>query len=75
MQDTFSIDLYGALEIADALFTEQSVASSESGLGQREVLREALQPLELLHQDAVEPDGLAFRTCLRIRELRQQHFD
>jgi hypothetical protein len=75
MQEIPSIELYGALEIVDALFTEQSVASGESTPRHLEALHEALRPLELLRQDAVEPDGLAFRTCLRLRELRQKHFD
>jgi hypothetical protein len=69
MQDTFSIDLYGALEMADALFTEQSVASGESLPRHVELLCEALRPLELLYDDVIEPDGLAFRTCLRIRDI------
>jgi hypothetical protein len=75
MLDTFSIDLYGALEIADSLFTEQSAASGESKPRHSEVLRDALQPVEMLRQDAVEPVGLAFRTCLRIRGVLQQHVD
>lgn len=72
MQETFSNELYGALEIAEALLTEQSVDRGASTPAHLKVLREALRPLDLLHEDVIEPSGLAVRTCLRIRGVRQE---
>jgi hypothetical protein len=74
MQEAFSIELHGALELSDTLFTEQSLASGESTPRHLEVLREALRPFDLLREDVIEPSGLAFRICRRIRELRQENF-
>lgn len=72
MQETFSNELYTSLQIADELFTELSMERGTSTPGHSEVLREALRPLDLLHKDVAEPNGLAVRTCLRIRDLRQE---
>jgi hypothetical protein len=71
MHESFSLDLHGALNVSDALFPEQSATSGECTPRHLEALREALRPLHLLRGDAIEPDGLASRTCLRIRCMRQ----
>jgi len=70
MQDKLVGYLLGALEIEEILFVEQALASDAEARHHLELLRLALAPLEPIRQEANVPEGLAQRTCLRIREVR-----
>lgn len=67
--------LSAALEIAETLFVEPSLADSAEAQRQLEALCLAIAPLELLRQEIEAPEGLAHRTCQRIGEVRNSRID
>ena len=75
MQEHFFEYLRGALEMSDTLLTEHSDVSDANAQTHLQALREALAPLESLSDDVTVPDGLAVRTCQRIRGMRQENFE
>jgi hypothetical protein len=62
--------LLGALEVEETVFVEQSLVGDAEAQGHLELLRLALAPLEPLRQEVNAPEGLASRTCQRVREVR-----
>ena len=61
--------LLGAMEAEEVTLIEQTLAADGDARGELELLQMAIARLEPLCQQADAPDGLARRTCQRIREL------
>jgi len=59
--------LLGALDASEHLAIDQHLESSAEARLQLEILRRCLLPLEIAFEECAVPDGLARRTCLRIR--------
>ena len=71
MQDDLIGYLLGCLEVEEITLVEQTVAVDGDVRSQLELLRVALLPLKDLRDDGCScPDGLALRTCEKIRQLR-----
>jgi hypothetical protein len=61
----------GVLDGGEATAINEALAADVELQGQLYLLRLALAPLEPLRHDVDAPQGLAVRTCVRIREIRQ----
>lgn len=71
MQDQLVGYLIGALQVEEMTLVEQTLSADAEVRQQLEILRLALAPLETAHDSGEPPQGLAQRTCLRLRELRR----
>ena len=74
MHDNLLGYLLGALDSEETAHVEQSLMSDEAIGCRLALLRRALQPLECAPEPTSPPEGLAERTCQRIREARQSPF-
>ena len=68
MQEKLLEYLIGVLEIEETTALEQALTGDAELQTDLELLRLALAPLASLRRDVDAPEGLAVRTCLRIRE-------
>ena len=75
MHEEFPGYLSAALENAETLLVEPSLADSAEGQRHLDALRLATAPLDLLRQEIEAPEGLAHRTCQRIGEVRKARID
>jgi anti-sigma-K factor RskA len=65
--------LLGCLGVEEITLVEQTIAADGAVRSQLELLRVALLPLESLRHDSCAcPDGLALRTCEKVRQLRSE---
>ncbi|MBI3468419.1 MAG: hypothetical protein HY000_35910 [Planctomycetes bacterium] len=71
MRDKLVEYLLGSLEIEETVRVDQALRIDFEMRSQLEVLSLALAPLEALRKDVDAPDGLASRTCQRLRAARQ----
>ena len=71
MHDNLLGYLLGALDSEETAHIEQTLISDEAISSRLALLRRALQPLECAPEPTDPPEGLAERTCQRIRDVRQ----
>jgi hypothetical protein len=71
MQDKLLEYVIGLLDGEEAASVNEILAGDAGLQSELHLLRLGLAPLEPLRQDVDAPQGLAVRTCVRIREIRQ----
>ncbi|MBI3461514.1 MAG: hypothetical protein HY000_00415 [Planctomycetes bacterium] len=73
MRDKLVEYLLGSLEIEETVRVDQALRIDFEIKSQLELLRLALAPLEAFRKEVDAPDGLASRTCQRLRDVRQSN--
>jgi len=72
MQDNLVGYLLDALNVEETTLVERLLATDDKVLVQLETLRLALAPLETDREQVDAPQGLAARTCRKVRELQNE---